>query len=140
MDDAKKELESISGQAEQLVKDALAEVLKAAQSGVLNKAVNLVQVVLPSAIVLKIGPLSFAVDNVNERIDVLQKWAKNPPSGVDGIKEMILEFAPSSVSIDLSISLAFLVVQSDSLEAGFSMTWDVEDFIYRLEDIINEIT
>ena len=116
--------------------EAAQAALKAASSETLNKVVDAAQVLMPSEVDLSLGPFGLAISNVSERINVLQKWAKNPPSSKNDIREIILEVMPSSVSIELSFSLAFLVVQSDSLEFGVTSVYETEDFLNKMDDLL----
>ena len=136
-------LESIEDAAEdafEAVKDeamaAAQAALKAASSEALNKVVDAAQVLMPSEVDLSLGPFGLAIGDVSQRIDVLQKWAKNPPSSKSDIRDIILEVMPTSVSIELSFSLAFLVVQSDSLEFGVTSVYETEDFLNKMDDLL----
>ena len=92
---------------------------------------------MPSSTSLSLGPFVLAIDNVTERVDVLQRWASKPPSSKSDIRAIIEEIAPSSVSINLSFSLAFLVVQTDSLEFGIESTYETKDFLDKFDELLS---
>ena len=76
------------------------------------------------------------IGDMTGRIDTLQRWAKKPPSSKNDIRQIIIEVAPTSVSINLSFSLAFLFVQTDSLAFGISATYETEDFLNKMDAIL----
>ncbi len=133
-------VEDAAEEAFEAVKDeamvAAQAALKAASSEALNKVVDAAQVLMPTEVDLSLGPFGLAIGDVSQRIDVLQKWAKNPPSSKSDIRDIILEVMPTSVSIELSFSLAFLVVQSDSLEFGVTSVYETEDFLNKMDDLL----
>lgn len=138
--EAKKELEDVAETVEDELKDSFKEASQKALGFIagesLEKAVDIAQVLAPDSMDIQIGPVSINVDNIKDRIDLLQKWAKNPPNAKNSIKEFITEFAPTSVSISVSAELAFLVVSSDSLSVGFGATWTTEGFLEKYDDIM----
>lgn len=119
-----------------LVEDALHEAIRAAASGALTKAVDIIQVAAPDEVDLTVGPITLAIGDLKERIDTLQKWARRPPTGKGEIRQIIEEVAPSSVSVNLSFSLALVVVQTDSLECGVNLSWETAKFLDKFEDIL----
>ena len=129
-------VETFQDRIPDLVKSALEEALKAVASGALDKAVDIVQVAAPDQFDLKVGPVSMSVGDVKYRIDTLQRWAHDPPTDKQHIREMIETLAPSSVSVEIAFSVALLVVQSDSLECGVTMTWETSSFLDKFEDIL----
>lgn len=135
------ELEEAGEQAFELAKKEATEAAQAAMKeiskGALNKAVDTIQIVAPTSIDLKLGPIGLSIGNLTERVDTLQKWASNPPSGREHVRAIIEEVAPTSVSIELSISLAFLLVQTDSLEFGVTSTYETADFLDKMDAILD---
>ena len=122
----------------ELLEEAMKKVLAEVQKGALDKAVDILQLACPSKFALKVGPMEIVLEDMNDRIDTFQEWAKNPPTGKGDLKEMIEKLAPTEVSLELSFAVAFLVVETDSLEFGFTMTWSTEDFLDHLEDLIGK--
>ena len=140
---AKTSIEEIEDFAEDALEEAQAAATKAAQAalaeisaGALNKVVDAMQVLMPSSSSLSLGPFVLSIDDWTDRIDTLQKWASKPPSTKNDIRKIIEEIAPSSVSINLSFSLAFLVVQTDSLEFGVESTYETADFLDKFEELL----
>ena len=138
--DAKDDMEEFAEEAWDEAKEAATEAAQAAlaemSKGALNKVVDATQVLMPSSVNLSLGPFVLAIDDVTKRIDVLQRWASKPPSTKNDIRAIIEEVAPSSVSINLSFSLAFLVVQTDSLEFGIESTYETADFLDKFEVLL----
>ena len=138
--DAKEDIEEFAEEAWEEAKEAATEAAQAAlaemSKGALNKVVDAMQILMPSAVNLSLGPFVLAIDDVTKRIDVLQRWASKPPSTKNDIRAIIEEVAPSSVSINISFSLAFLVVQTDSLEFGVESTYETNDFLDKFEDLL----
>lgn len=141
--DVVKEVSDLPGdivdQIEKAVDLALKEALSIGSGVVLGKMVKVLEATAPDAASVKIGPVKLDVDDVHERIDTLKKWGHNPPKGKSGIRKMIEEIAPSSVSIEISGEIAFVVFGSDSLGAGFSLTWKTKDFLDRFEAILKSV-
>ena len=136
-------LESIEDAAEdafEAVKDeamaAAQAALRAASSEALNKFVDGAQILLPTGCPISLGPIVLNYGDLTDRIDTLQKWAKNPPSSKNDIRGIILETMPTSVAINLSFSLAFLVVQTDALEFGLAPEYETEDFLSKMDDLL----
>ena len=138
--DAKDDIEEFAEEAWEETKEAATEAAQAAlaemSKGALNKVVDAMQILMPSSVNLSLGPFVLAIDDVTKRIDVLQRWASKPPSTKNDIRAIIEELAPSSVSINLSFSLAFLVVQTDSLEFGVEPTYETSDFLDKFEVLL----
>ena len=117
---------------------AFTEILEEIEKGALHKAVDIIQLASPSSMELKLGPLGMMVEDIKNKIDTLQKWSDNPPTGHGDIREMIETLAPSGCSLEISVSLAALFVQSDSLEFGCTLNYTTEQFLDSLEDLIGK--
>ena len=135
------ELEDLAEKALEEAKDLALETAQEAlaliSGEMLNKAVDGIQVVMPHSLSITLGPVTINVSDVKDRVDVLQKWAKNPPKGRNDLRAIIQEVAPSSVAIDLSASFAFLFVQSDSLSIGVSCEYNTQEFLDSLDDLLS---
>ena len=121
-----------------LFHEALTKIVEEIEKGALHKAVDIIQVAAPSSMELKLGPMSMTVEDIKDKIDTLQEWSDNPPTGHGDIKEMVETLAPSSCSLEISVSLAALFVQSDSLEFGVTLTYTTEQFLESLEDLVGK--
>ena len=122
--------------AEAAARDAVAAIMAEAAKGTFTKAVDVAQVLAPDTMGIKIGPVGMTIGNVKDRIDTLQRWANNPPRSKADIKECIITLAPTSVSVEVDVQFALLVVSSDALEVGFSAEWETASFIEKFDDII----
>ena len=131
-DAAKQALEATKDEAIALAQAAMKEISR----GAINKVVDAAQVVMPTSVGLSLGPIKLSIGDMTGRIDTLQRWASNPPSSKDDIRQIIIEVAPTSVSINLSFSLAFLFVQSDSLKLGVTATYNTKDFLDKMDEIL----
>ena len=129
---AEKIFEAAKDEALSLAQAAMKEISR----GAINKVVDAAQVVLPTSVDLSLGPIGLNIGDMTGRIDTLQKWASNPPSSRNDIRQIITEVAPTSVSINLNFSLAFLFVQSDSLEFGVTASYETEDFLNKMDEIL----
>ena len=140
-DDLEDDLEEAAETALEEAKDAATAAARAAlaeiSAGALNKVVDAMQMLMPSSTSLSLGPFVLAIDDWTDRVDTLQKWANKPPSTKNDIRAIIEEIAPSSVSINLSFSLAFLVVQTDSLEFGVENTYETADFLDKFDALLS---
>lgn len=131
------ESEAVAG-AKKAFEEVVEAVVAAAASGALSKALDIARMGAPSGLTLTLGPVCFSVDDLQDRIDVLQRWSHQPPTGHHDIRKMIEEFAPSSVSVSADIQFALLVVSSEALEIGFAVQWETSDFLDQLEKVIGE--
>ena len=138
--DAKDDIEDFAEEVCEEAKEAATAAAQAAlaemAAGGLNKVVDACQVLIPSSISLSLGPFVLAIDDLTSRIDTLQRWASKPPSTRHEIRAIIEEIAPTSVSINISFSLAFLVVQTDSLEFGIESTYETADFLDKFDALL----
>ena len=64
-----------------------------AAKGTLNQAVDLIQIAAPDSIKLKILAVFIVIDDIEDRIDTLQKWANKPPTSKKALKRMIRDLA-----------------------------------------------
>ena len=124
--------------AEEAVKKALQHLVAVAAKGTLNKAVDLAQTFAPDSIKLKILAVFMVIDDIEDRIDILQRWANNPPTGKRALKRMIRELQPTSCGIEVDLQAALLIVSSDAIEVGFSATWNTDRFLRRFDDLIKK--
>ena len=121
-------LQEAKEEIEKAAEAAVKEVIKLIQSGTLNKAIDILQVAAPASATLKLGPVSFVIGDINNRIDEVQHWAKaGPPTNADGVRNLIQVLGPTSCTVDLT---AYVVTP-----LGLEMTWETEEFLRRLDDI-----
>ena len=139
-EDAGRKLEPLAEQAfdaaEEAVKKALQHLVAVAAKGTLNQAVDLIQIAAPDSIKLKILAVFVVIDNVEDRIHTLRRWANNPPTTKHRLKRMIRDLAPTSCGIEVDLQAALLIVSSDAIEVGFSATWNTDRFLRRFDDLI----
>ena len=76
------------------------------------------------------------IDDIEERIDTLQRWANKPPTSKRDLKRMIRQLQPTSCGIEVDLQAALLIVSSDAIEVGFSATWTTDRFLKRFDDLI----
>jgi len=136
---ASQAVDAVEDEAGKLVKAALGEALSSIAAGALKQALKLIEITAPSHIDFKLGPVGLAVDDVPDRLDTIKSWVGSPPKNTDGLRKMIETLAPSSVSIEISVSLALVVVSSDSLELGTTLIWETDDFLERFKELLGGI-
>ncbi len=133
---ATKAFEDIKVAAEDALDDVREELVSAATAQALNIAIAVIQTVAPSTFRLKLGPIAIHLNDAAGRIDTLKYYADHAPGTGADIKAMVIALAPTRISVGGDISLAFLIVQSDSLSVGWEAGWATEDVIDRLEDVL----
>ena len=139
-EDAGKKLQPLAEQAldaaEETVKKALQHLVAVAAKGTLNKAVDLAQTLVPDTMRLKVLAVFIVIEDIEDRIDALQRWANKPPTSKKALKRMIRDLKPSSCGIEVDLQAALLIVSSDAIEVGFSATWETERFLKRFDALI----
>ena len=139
-EDAGKKLEPLAEQAldaaEEAVKKVLGHLVAVAAKGTLNQAVDLCQTFAPDSIKIKILAVFMVIDDIEDRINTLQRWANKPPTNKHQLKRMIRELQPTSCGIEVDLQAALLIVSSDAIEVGFSATWNTDRFLERFDDLI----
>ena len=131
--------ESAAGEVVALVEAALQEALKAAQRGVLRQALRVLDAAAPDRVDLHIGPVGLWGINVRERIASIRHAAHNPPQSKADIRALVLALAPREVSVTLSAELALVLVASQSLSVGMTLTWEAEGFVGRFEKALEAL-
>ena len=59
------------------------------------------------------------IDDIEDRIDTLQRWANKPPANKRDLKRMIRQLKPTSCGIEVDLQAALLIVSSDAIEVVF---------------------
>lgn len=131
-----KSMAELKHEAETTFHEVISAIMAELTASTMRKAVDIAQTLAPDTMSLKIGPFGLEIDDVKDRIDTMQRWADHPPNGKDDLKEMIITLAPSSVSVEIDIQFAALIVSSDALEVGFAASWNTESFIEKFDDIV----
>ena len=138
--DAKEDIEEFAEETWEEMKESANEAAHALmeefQKGLLNKLVDGLQVAMPTSTNLKLGPFVLGISDWTHRINVLQRWASNPPSSRNDLRAIIEELTPSSVTIVMSASVAFVVIQTDSLEFGVENTYETADFLDKFDTLL----
>lgn len=124
--------------AEDALKQAAQAVVAEMARVTLTKALKVVKTFEPSTIGLTIGPASFSVPDIQNKTDLLEKWSSIPPKGREQIIQAIRDFDPGDVTLSLSAELAAVVIASDSLSIGFSVTWNIGEFVKRADEMLSE--
>ena len=139
-EDAGKKLQPLAEQAldaaEEAVKQALRHLVAVAAKGTLHKAIDLIQILPPDSLKLKVLAVFIIIDDTEERIDTLQRWANKPPTSKKALKRMIRDLKPTACGIEADLQAALLIVSSDAIEVGFSATWNTDRFLRRFDDLI----
>ena len=117
--------------AESAIEDALKVFVGAISSEAGGVALRIINVVVPESISITIGPVSLAISDVRDKVDVIKHWVSHPPTGQDQILSCIGQLSPDSVSVNVGLTIP-VIEQGIS----FSFKWTPEDFIQRISDIL----
>ena len=132
----KKDAQIALHEAEKLAEDAAKAALAELSGKMLHLVVEGLKIVVPKQQQIQLGPIVIHIDEIHKRIDVLEKWAKNPPRGKEDMRQIIKEVAPTSVDINLDIAFAFLFVESDSLSFGLVASFETDAFLDKMDDLL----
>ena len=124
-------------EAETLAENAAKAVLAEISGKVLHTIVQGLKILVPISERLVLGPVILNITNLHDRIDVLEKWAHNPPRDRSHIREIIQEIAPDTVEINLEVAFAFLFIESESLALGNNPTFHTDLFLDKFEELLN---
>ena len=121
-----------------LIEEAAKAAYAVATGKVTDLVVDTIQLALPSSGTIGISILDLAFDDFTGRVDTIQEYMKNPPdlTNRDELFKMITTVGASSVSINGSARVAFLIASSNVAEVRGSLTWDTEDFLGKLDHVI----
>ncbi len=134
-------------EAEALAKDALSAVEKGLLGVIakeaLSVAAKLARDVAPNSLDLTLGPLTVGIVDVPGAVGKLEAAASHPPTSRDGLKTLLSDLVNhnlvGNVQLKGDVALAALVVESDSLSAGFVATWDASTFIARFDAAMDAV-
>ena len=109
--------------------------------GELVDILKLTEDLLPDSVGVQVGPLGFDV-NPKQDADKIAVLRDHPPDSVEDYIGMVQDFAPASVSVDLSIQVDALVVGTEAVD--ITLTWNVQDdlpaFIAHLRKLWGDVT
>lgn len=137
--DLQSEYNKLSSDLESGVKTVLEAILAEIEKGALTKAVNLIKLLAPDSGSFGVGPLSFEVDNIHDRISDLEHYADNPPTSQDEVLDFVKTLAPDSVTVQVGIQVSEIFVTSSDESLQFSGTWTLDDFLKIADDIFKII-
>lgn len=120
--------------AEQAVETALHSIIEGIESGALKKAMKLLETTEHTGFSVSFGPVGLSWDDVSKHYDELQKLADDPPTTHAEVLDAIKGVAPDSVSITADVNLF-----SSDLGAGFTVTFDVQDFIDHADALLSDL-
>ena len=121
--------EKLPALAEKAVQDAIqAGAAKIAKES-LEAGLAIVKVAVPASLALQLGPVGFSISGIVDKIELLERWAANPPKGREQILAAVVEFDPGEVSITAEAQLALVLVSSESLSVGVTATWSAAEFV-----------
>ena len=132
----KKDAQLALHEAEKLAEAAAKAALAELSGRMLHLVVEGLKIVVPKQQQIQLGPIIIHIDEIHKRIETLEKWAKNPPKGKEDIRQIIHEVAPTSVDINLDIAFAFLFVESDSLSFGLVASFNTDEFLDKMDDLL----
>ena len=127
-------------QIEEIARRIIAEITSEASQAILSKMLKVIRVAAPSGVSFTLGPLSLSIDDIHSRIDAVERYARDGiPSNRAGIKQAILDFGPSSLTVSLSANFSAVVVNIDELGVGFSASWNADDIVANIDDVLDAL-
>lgn len=134
-----KAVEKAREEVEKIVWKAVELALVELEKGVLKKALAVIDASVPDLVSIQIGPITLFGIRVREKLDAVKRIAQNPPKDAAGFKQAAADLSPASVNVTLSGQLALLIVSSESLSVGMTLTWEPDRFLDRIEALIKEL-
>lgn len=127
------------------IKDELEKDLKAiverlegqTAKEVLGYLVDVVRTLSPSEVGIQLGPVALSLGNLEKKVEHIIKWAEKPPHNRETWIDFVKDVSPDSLSISASIGFA-LVVESEDLQIEVSATWNAEDILDNIDDILKK--
>ena len=104
---------------------------------VLGYLVGVIRTVSPSDVSIQLGPIALDIGNIEQKVEKIAKWAKNPPVGRKDWIQFVKDVEPHSLSLTASIGFAFIVESSD-LELQVQATWQGSDILDNIEKILDK--
>ena len=132
LDAIRKELPDV----ESAITAALTAFEKALAAPLLKTIVNLLENAAPNTVWLSIGPVTFTVSHVPDKIDKVRSWVDRPPKTPAEIRKLIDDLAPDDIEVALKVN----VPGTQSLTLGATLVYYPATFSDRLERIWKEIT
>ena len=129
-------LPDIEEYVQQGLRTALEEFEKALAGPLLKTMVKLLEVAAPDTIWQSIGPFTFTIGKVPDKIERLRHYANNPPDSVETIKQFIEDLAPDDIEVSLKVN----VPGTQSLTLGSVLVYYPKTFRERLDEIWKEVT
>jgi len=130
------ELPDVEGYVERALTTALTEFEKALAAPLLKTIVNLLENAAPDTVWLSIGPVTFTVSHVPDKIEKVRRYVDDPPKTPAEIRKLIDDLAPADIEVALKVN----VPGTQSLTLGATLVYYPKTFKDRLERIWKEIT
>lgn len=139
--------EGLTERVPELVTENLPEILEdagqaafaAAMGPFGDAAVALIKCGANGSDAFQIGPVTVTVDNAGDKLDAIRHYMVNPPDWKD--RSDVLKFAEtvsfSSITVGATVKGVALVVTSNALEVGYFKTWQTEQFLADLDEVID---
>ena len=130
----------VPDEVEKALKDgleaALQEFFKLATSGILSKFFRVMKAAAPDVLWgPTIGPVSFTISDVPQKVGLIEYWGKHPPTSKDKLLKMIGELKPDTVEVTVKVQVPG--VPSGSI--GGTLVYSTDTFKKRLDALWNEI-
>ena len=132
----KGELPDIEKYVKQGLLNALAEIEKELSQPLLKSILHLINAATPDTIWLSIGPATFTIDKVSEKIEALRGFVENPPENTDDIRHLLQELEPADVEIALKVNVPGV----QSLTIGATLVYLRDNFQQKLNEIWGTVT
>lgn len=129
-------LKGLEGELDNVAKEVIQDALEKISGASFNKAVDIVQTAAPDSLTITLSFVKIQIDNIKERIDTLQRWADNPPSSKDDIKEVIITLLPTKVSLVIDGQISAVVLTSTALKVGIDASYTTQSFLDKYDDLV----
>ena len=130
------ELPDIESAVEGALRKALEEFEKALAGPLLRQIVTLLESAAPDTVWLSIGPVTFTISQIPDKIERVKHWVNNPPQGPNDIMHLIDDLAPADIEIALKVN----VPGTQSLTLGATLVYYPATFKDRLRTIWEAVT
>ena len=104
---------------------------------VLGYLVDVVRTLSPSEVGIQLGPVALSLGDLEQKVEHIIKWAQHPPHNRETWIAFVKDLSPDSLSLSASIGFA-LVVESEDLQIEVSATWNAEDILDNIDNILKK--
>ena len=141
-DDLRNLAESAVEEVEEAIEQAAHAVVSFATTDLLHRFIDLLQHqhITPEELPeLNLSVVRIKIKNVNERIDILQSFAKKGVHGRDDIVRLVETLAPDYVTIVVSARLVALFASSNATGLGFKVPIPTSKLVSKIDGVLRDL-